>query len=86
LESLIFGFERTIQIILLTLAAPVPIPALDGGRLLFVAIEAVRGRRVSPDRENMFHFVGIVVLIALMVLISLNDLISPIPSLDWSPR
>jgi regulator of sigma E protease len=143
LESIAFGFERTVQIILLTLAAPVqvlrgalpaelvrpiglpgmaqvaggaaqavvesgawypiltvtgtfsaglaianmlPIPALDGGRLLFVVIEAVRGRRVSPERENLFHFVGIVLLITLMVLISLNDIVSPLDPIQWGPR
>lgn len=70
----------------LAIANMLPIPALDGGRLLFVAIEAVRGRKVSPEREGMFHFVGIVLLITLMVAVSLNDVISPLPSIDWSPR
>jgi regulator of sigma E protease len=70
----------------LAVANMLPIPALDGGRLLFVLIEAVRGRRVSPDRENMFHAVGIVVLITLMILISLNDIITPLPPVNWGPR
>jgi regulator of sigma E protease len=70
----------------LAVANMLPIPALDGGRLLFVAIEAIRGRRVSPERENLFHFVGIVVLIPLMVLISLNDLVRPIEPIQWGPR
>jgi regulator of sigma E protease len=70
----------------LSIANMLPIPALDGGRLLFVAIEAIRGRRVSPERENMFHFVGIVVLITLMVLISLNDLVAPLPPVEWGAR
>lgn len=70
----------------LAVANMLPLPALDGGRLLFIAIEAVRGRRVTPEREGMFHFVGIVVLITLMVLISVNDLVSPIPSIDWGGR
>jgi regulator of sigma E protease len=70
----------------LSIANMLPIPALDGGRLLFVLIEAIRGRKVSPDRENAFHFVGIVVLITLMILISLNDINNPLPSIDWAPR
>ena len=70
----------------LAIANMLPIPALDGGRLLFILIEAVRGRRVSPERENLFHFVGIVVLITLMVLISLNDIVSPIEPIQWGPR
>jgi hypothetical protein len=34
----------------------------------------------------MFHFVGIVVLITLMVLISINDLVAPLPAIDWGGR
>lgn len=70
----------------LAVANMLPLPALDGGRLLFIAIEAIRGRRVNPEREGMFHFVGIVVLITLMVLISINDLVAPIPAIDWGGR
>jgi regulator of sigma E protease len=70
----------------LAVANMLPLPALDGGRLLFIAIEAVRGRRVSPEREGMFHFVGIVVLITLMVLISINDVMAPLPVIDWGGR
>jgi regulator of sigma E protease len=64
-----------------------PIPALDGGRLFFVILEWVRrGRRVPPEREAAYHFVGIVVLLTLMVIISLNDILSPIPALNWAGR
>jgi regulator of sigma E protease len=52
-----------------------PIPMLDGGRLLFVAIEWVRrGKRVSPEREGLVHLIGFIVLISLIVLISANDI------------
>ena len=70
----------------LSLANMLPIPALDGGRLFFVVLEWLRGRRIPPEREAAYHFVGIVVLLALMVLISLNDIFSPLPSLNWGPR
>jgi regulator of sigma E protease len=70
----------------LAVANMLPLPALDGGRLLFVAIEAVRGRRVSPEREGLIHLVGLVVLFSLMILISFNDLRSPLPSIDWGIR
>ena len=51
-----------------------PIPALDGGRFLFVMIECVRrGKRISPEREGLVHLVGFVVLIGLIVLISISD-------------
>ncbi|MCI0440707.1 MAG: site-2 protease family protein [Chloroflexi bacterium] len=53
-----------------------PIPALDGGRLLFVIIEWVRrGKRISPQREGLVHLVGFVVLISLIVFISYFDIV-----------
>ncbi len=55
-----------------------PIPALDGGRILFVLIEAVRGRRVPPEREGMVHIVGMIVLLCLMVLMIVQDIVNPI--------
>ncbi|MCP5100170.1 MAG: PDZ domain-containing protein [Chloroflexi bacterium] len=55
-----------------------PIPALDGGRILFVIIEAIRGRRVAPEREGMVHVVGMVVLLGLMVLLIVQDIVNPI--------
>ena len=55
-----------------------PIPALDGGRLLFVLIEAVRGRRMEPEREGMVHLVGMLVLLGLMVLMIIQDIVNPI--------
>ena len=51
-----------------------PLPALDGGRLIFVILEAIRGKRISPEREAMVHFVGMMVLLALMVLITIQDI------------
>ena len=51
-----------------------PIPALDGGRLVFLIIEAVRGKRVPPEKEGYVHFIGFVLLMALMVFVLFNDL------------
>lgn len=51
-----------------------PIPALDGGRLLFIILEMIRRKKISPDKEGMVHFAGLVILLALMVLIMANDL------------
>jgi regulator of sigma E protease len=70
----------------LAVANMLPIPALDGGRLFFVLLEWVRGRRVPPEREAAYHFVGIVVLLTLMIVISLNDILSPLPSVNWGSR
>lgn len=55
-----------------------PLPALDGGRILFVLIEAVRGRRLPPGRETAVHRTGMYVLLLLMVILILRDLIDPI--------
>jgi regulator of sigma E protease len=60
-----------------------PLPALDGGRILFVLIEAVRGRRISPQREALIHFVGLVVLVSLMALVMLQDIVNPIIPWSW---
>jgi regulator of sigma E protease len=70
----------------LALANMLPIPALDGGRLFFVILEWLRGRRIPPEREAAYHMVGIMLLLALMVLISVNDLFSPLPALNWGSR
>lgn len=55
-----------------------PIPALDGGRILFVIIEIVRGRPIAPEREGLVHLVGLVLLLSLSVLVILNDVVNPI--------
>ncbi len=55
-----------------------PIPALDGGRILFVLLEALRGRRIPPEREATVHMVAMMFLLGLMVLIFVNDLLNPI--------
>lgn len=51
-----------------------PLPALDGGRLVFLVIEAIRGKRVAPDKEGMVHFVGMMLLFALMIFVLFNDI------------
>ncbi len=51
-----------------------PLPALDGGRLVFILIEMVRGRRVSPEREGLIHMIGFMVLLGLMLVITVRDL------------
>lgn len=51
-----------------------PIPALDGGRLVFLIIEAVRGKRMDPNKEGTVNFVFLMLLMALMVVIMFNDI------------
>jgi regulator of sigma E protease len=50
-----------------------PIPALDGGRILFYLIEILRGKPMDPDKEGKIHMIGLILLLALMVLILVND-------------
>ena len=50
-----------------------PLPALDGGRLLFLLLEVIRGKRIDPDKEGMVHFVGMMLLFALMIFVLFND-------------
>jgi len=51
-----------------------PLPALDGGRLLFFLFEAIRGKPVDKQKEGMIHFVGIMLLMVLMVVVTWNDI------------
>ncbi len=51
-----------------------PLPALDGGRLLFVIIEGIRGKPVKPQYEGYVHFAGFVLLMLLMVVVTYNDI------------
>jgi len=50
-----------------------PIPALDGGRVVFILVEMVRGKPVDPEKEGFVHLVGFVILLSLMVLLVFND-------------
>lgn len=53
-----------------------PVPALDGGRLVFLLIEVIRGKPVSPEKEGIVHFIGLVFFMVLMVFIFFNDLVN----------
>jgi regulator of sigma E protease len=51
-----------------------PIPALDGGRLLFLIIEALRGKPIDKKKEGYVHIAGFLFLILLMVFVMFNDI------------
>ncbi|MBQ7774741.1 MAG: RIP metalloprotease RseP [Lachnospiraceae bacterium] len=51
-----------------------PIPALDGGRLVFLLIEVVRGKTIPPEKEGMVHLAGMIFFMGLMVVVFFNDL------------
>lgn len=51
-----------------------PFPALDGGRLVFLLVEAFRGKPIPPEKEGMVHLAGMMALMVLMVLVFFNDI------------
>jgi len=72
------GFLTTLQFIAilsinLSILNLLPLPALDGGRLLFIAIEMITRRRVKPEVEQVIHLLGMAFLLGLMVLITIQD-------------
>ncbi|MBN2471791.1 MAG: RIP metalloprotease RseP [Anaerolineae bacterium] len=55
-----------------------PIPGLDGGRIVFVVIELLRGKPISPEREGMVHMIGLLLLLGTMSIFIINDIVNPI--------
>jgi regulator of sigma E protease len=55
-----------------------PIPGLDGGRILFVVIELIRGKPMEPEREGLIHFIGVMLLLGLIFITVINDILNPI--------
>lgn len=53
----------------------IPFPALDGGRIFFLLIEAVRRKKIDPEKEGMVHFIGLALLMLLMLVITVKDVI-----------
>lgn len=51
-----------------------PIPALDGGRLVFIILEMLRGKPVDPEKEGMIHMAGMAALLTLMIFVFFNDI------------
>ena len=52
-----------------------PLPALDGGRIIFILVEMLRGKPVSQDKEGFVHFIGFVLLMVLTVVLIFKDVI-----------
>lgn len=78
-ETQQFGFAYVLQFVgilsvNLAILNVLPIPALDGGRILFVMLEKVKGKKVNPKLENTIHTVGFVVLVLLMVVVTYRDI------------
>ena len=71
LSMMNFGVLLTTNLGILNL---LPLPALDGGRLVFLIIEAIRKKRVPPEKEGMVHFAGFALLMVLMAVVMYNDI------------
>ena len=52
-----------------------PIPALDGGRLLFLVLEGIRGKPLDLQKEELVHYIGFLVLISLILLVTYQDIL-----------
>ena len=53
-----------------------PIPALDGGRIVFVALEGIRrGKKIPPKREAIIHLIGFAIIILILIAVSYNDIL-----------
>lgn len=79
-QAVKFGYRAVLEfmsILSLNLAVLniLPIPALDGGRLAFVFLEKVLGKRIKPAFEKSTHQIGMIILFALILLVSINDII-----------
>ena len=78
LKDKIMIFVELTSILSLSLAVInlLPIPALDGGRILFVLIEILRnGKKVSPDKERLVHGMGFIFMLTLLFIITAQDII-----------
>ncbi len=76
----LFPVMQLLAFISLALAVTnlLPLPALDGGRILFVLLEKVRGKRIAPEKEGLVHFVGMAMLLGLMTMLVIQDILDPV--------
>lgn len=62
-----------------------PLPALDGGRIFFILLEAIRGKPIPPEKEGLVHGIGLMLLLLLLVVITIQDIFVPLPQgFNWS--
>jgi len=61
-----------------------PLPGLDGGRIFFLLIEAIRGKRIEPEKEGFIHAIGLIILVGILLLITVQDILHPLPVFDWA--
>jgi len=68
----------------LAVANLLPLPGLDGGRIFFVIVEAIRGKRVDPEKEGAIHLIGLAILVTLLIFITYQDITTPVYTIDWT--
>jgi regulator of sigma E protease len=73
------GFEQVINLAIiitvnLGIVNLIPFPALDGGRLALLIVEAFRGKPLPPEKEGYIHFIGFVLLMLLMIAVTFQDI------------
>lgn len=68
----------------LAVANLLPLPGLDGGRIFFVVVEAIRGKRIDPEKEGAVHLIGIAFLVTLLIFITYQDITTPVYTVDWT--
>jgi regulator of sigma E protease len=62
-----------------------PLPALDGGRIFFILLEAIRGKPLPPEKEGLVHGIGLMILLLVLVVITIQDIFVPLPQgINWS--
>mgnify|MGYP002514697305 CR=1 FL=1 len=76
MESVIFSIMNIIILLSVNLGVMnlLPFPALDGGHLVFIILEAIRKKKIPQEKEALVHFAGIMILFAFMIFIMFNDI------------
>ena len=69
-----YGFLTALICVNLAIINMLPLPALDGGRIIFVVVSMITGRPVSQKVEGTIHLAGIMLLFALMIYVTINDI------------
>ncbi|MBQ9982407.1 MAG: site-2 protease family protein [Oscillospiraceae bacterium] len=74
----VYGIEEVLRLVMLItinlgIFNLLPLPALDGGRLVFLIIEAIRRKPIPAEKEGMVHFIGMALLMVLMVIVMISD-------------
>jgi len=79
-EARRFGLSALVELtailsINLALINVLPFPALDGGRLAFVIVEGVTGKKMKPQWETYLHQIGMIILLGLLLMVTINDIL-----------